>query len=66
MFKIRLGRKNETVESTNCGDLRRCDQCGNVVTDPLVVQCPRCWTKLPGGGCNGCTGCSMSRAGSSC
>jgi len=24
----------------------RCKKCGNVVTDPLVVQCPRCWSKL--------------------
>ncbi len=61
MFRIRLERKNETVDTTNCRDLRRCAECGNVVTDPLVTQCPRCWTKLPSNACAGCTGCSMGK-----
>ncbi len=60
MFRIKLERKNETVAAAECCDVRRCSQCGNVVTDPLVMHCPRCWAKLPGG-CGGCTGCSMGK-----
>jgi rubrerythrin len=62
MFKIRLERKNETVDTASCRDLRRCEQCGNVVTDPLVTQCPRCWAKLPGATCGSCHGCSMGKS----
>ncbi len=40
-------------------DGRRCERCGNVVCDPLVTRCPRCWTALPTIGCGRCTGCSL-------
>lgn len=63
MFRIKVERKSEMVGTADCCELRRCAQCGNVVTDPLVTQCPRCWAKLPGAGCGGCRGCSMGKAG---
>lgn len=62
MFKVNLQQDNQTIAMANCHDLRRCPRCGNVVTDPLVARCPRCWGQLPAGGCGGCTGCSMGKA----
>lgn len=45
-----------------CG-LRRCEQCGYGVSDPMVARCPRCWGPLPAMKCGGCTGCSLFQAG---
>jgi len=42
-------------------DSRRCERCGNMVSNPLATRCPRCWAPLPGMRCGGCTGCSLGR-----
>ena len=53
-------RSNRIDESPVGGcAIRRCEQCGYVVADPMVTRCPRCWGALPAMGCEGCTGCSL-------
>ncbi len=63
MFRLRLERKNETVATTACHDLRKCEQCGNVITDPMVTRCPRCWGPLPAPICGSCRGCPVGKVG---
>ncbi len=47
-----------------CG-LRRCAQCGYLISDAMVGRCPRCWGALPRMECGGCSGCSIGLPGKS-
>jgi len=63
--KLKVEAKKVETEAEPAGagcDLRRCEQCGNVVTDPMVARCPRCWSPLPRSSCGSCRGCPMGKA----
>jgi len=57
----RLNNETEGITPPSghaCG-LRRCEQCGYTVSDPMIGRCPRCWLALPAANCGGCNGCGL-------
>lgn len=59
MAKIEEEFKKANEAAGHACGIRRCEQCGYVVADPMVTRCPRCWGAVPAMGCEGCSGCSL-------
>jgi hypothetical protein len=52
---------HSALRTSHSCDERRCERCGNTVTNPLVARCPRCWAALPAMACGSCRGCPMAQ-----